>query len=59
MSPIEATRCHMLPHIENMVITSKRKLSFAAENDFTRVFKREKFDVFQSVKSGKNKQAIV
>jgi hypothetical protein len=42
-----------------MVFNPKRRLSFAAENDFKRTCKREKFNVFQTVKSDKNKQAIV
>jgi hypothetical protein len=41
------------------MITSKRRFSFAAENDFTGVYKCEKFNVFQTVKPDKNKQAIV
>jgi hypothetical protein len=40
------------------MITSKRRFSFAAENDFTGVYKCEKFNVFQSVKPGENRQAI-
>jgi hypothetical protein len=59
MSPSEATRSHMLPPTRNMVITSKRRLSFAAENDFKRTCKRKKIHVFQTVKSGKNKQTVV
>jgi hypothetical protein len=59
MSPTEATRSHKLPPPENMVITSKRRRYFAAENDFTGMYKHENFHVFQTVKSGKNKQAIV
>jgi hypothetical protein len=59
MSPDEATRCHKLPPLENRMITSKRRLSFAAENDFAGVYKCEKFNVFQSVKPGENRQAIV
>jgi hypothetical protein len=55
MSPTEATRSHKLPPPENMVITSKRRFSFAAENDFTGIYKCEKMDVFQTVKQGKNK----
>jgi hypothetical protein len=42
-----------------MVITSKRRLSFADENDFTGTYKHEKINVFQTVKQGKNKQAII
>jgi hypothetical protein len=42
-----------------MVITSKRRFSFAAENDFTGVYKCSFVYVFQTVKPGKNKQAIV
>jgi hypothetical protein len=59
MSPTDATRSHKLPPPENMVITSKRRFSFATENDFKRTYKRENFDVFKTAKSGKNKQAIV
>jgi hypothetical protein len=58
MSPNEATQCHKLPLLENRMITSKRRLSFAAENDFIGVYKCEKFNVFQSVKPGENRQAI-
>jgi hypothetical protein len=42
-----------------MVITSKRRLSFAAENDFTGAYKCGFVYVLQTVKPGKNKQAIV
>jgi hypothetical protein len=42
-----------------MVITSKRRRYFAAENDFTGMYKHEKIHVSQTVKSGKNKQTIV
>jgi hypothetical protein len=42
-----------------MVITSKRRRYFAAENDFKRTCKREKSHVFQTVKSVKNKQTVV
>lgn len=34
MSPIEATRSHKLPPPENRMINSKRRFSFAAENNF-------------------------
>ena len=59
MSLIDATRSHKLPAVKNMVITSKRWLFFAAENDFIGVHECEKVNVFQTIKSGKNKQAIL
>jgi hypothetical protein len=42
-----------------MVITSKRRFSFASENDFKRTYKHKKFDVFETLKSGKNKQTKI
>jgi hypothetical protein len=42
-----------------MVITSKRRLSFAAENNFKRTCKRIKFHVFQTLKSDKNKSTKI
>lgn len=59
MSLAGATRSHKRPAVENMVVTSKRWLSFAAENDFIGVHECEKVNVFQTVKSGNNKQIIV
>jgi hypothetical protein len=59
VSPIDATRRHKLPAPENMVITSKRRFSFASENDFKRTYKHKKFDVFETLKSGKNKQTKI
>lgn len=59
MSPYDATRSHKRPAVENMVVTSKRWLSFAAENDFIGVHECKKVNVFPSVKSGNNKHMIV
>lgn len=59
MSPTYATRSHKRPVVRNMVVTSKRWLSFAAENDFIGVHECEKMNVFQNVQSGNNKQIIV
>jgi hypothetical protein len=38
MSPADATRRHKLPLPENMVITSKRRFSFATENRIIDLF---------------------
>jgi hypothetical protein len=59
VSPTGATRRHKLPPPQNMVITSKRRFSFATEDDFKRTYKHKKFYVFQTVKSGKNKQTKI
>jgi hypothetical protein len=58
MSPTGATRSHKRPAVKNMVVTSKRWLSFAAENDFIGLHEYEKANVFQTVKSGNNKHMI-